>query len=331
MNEQRALDATELRLRAALVDLRPTDGAPATLRVRVAAVPDRLASQGIGARIRALATAPAALALVASAAAVLIVAANVGRLAAPGTIGPGAGTSQLDPTLAGAGIVRFAIPALQVAGGLSMLAALVLGLRWRSIGGFESWRDMGRGALLIALVAVPALLLVEAPLRDYGGSGGASLGAGVWVNPPPGADAPEARYVTAERGAPVIVFFDVTNGSALPVTLNGIVVGDATAGTGLQWTAAGLASFPNTFPNSVEQLRPFTPQELAPGDRVTLYLVGKAGSCAFGPTFTIDSPVTQYEAVDPHLQLSYSILGLASSSTFTMPMRLVQPNAPPCG
>lgn len=327
MTNPQAFDATELRLRAALLDLRPPDGPPSTLGARVDAIPDRIARPGSWARIAALVSAPAAIALVVSVAAIGL-AINLARVMTPGDGGPGTGLDSFDPVAAGTGLVRIAIPALQVVAALSMLAAILLVRRWRSIGGFDTWRDMGRGLALIVLVLIPGWLLVRPPLRDYGGSLGGGLGLGASAHPPFGSQSPEVRYVTAERGTPFIAFFDVTNGSALPVTLEGLVVEADAAGLGPRWTSLALASVPNAFPNSFEQLRPFTPQVIAPNDRITLYLVGRAGSCAFGSGFTIDTPVESGETLDRTLQLSYSVLGLASTSTFTIPFEIVQPDGP---
>ena len=122
------------------------------------------------------------------------------------------------------------------------------------------------------------------------------------------------------------------NGSALPVTLEGIVSGDEPGSPGPRWIALALPFVPNAFPNGVDQLRAFTPQVIAPNERITLYLVGKAGPCSFGPGFSLDndSAVAGYVSLPREVQLGYSILGLAGTSSFTMPMQVVEPARQSC-
>jgi hypothetical protein len=332
MTRSASLDPIEARLRAALVDLRPANGAPAALRARVDATPDRIGSRGLAARVRSLAAMPAFVAVVVVAAAIVIAAVSLEHAVAPDNIG-GAGSQPVtfDPALEGPGIVHDPIPTLWIVEALVVLLALGLARRWRSRVGFDSGRDMARGLALIVLVAASASIAITTPLKDWGGSIGTALGYGLQVYPPPDTDAPEVYYESAKPGEPMIAFFDVTNTSALPITLEGIVMSDSRSNAGPRWTALALASDPNTFPNPPDKLRVFTPQVIAPNDRITLYLVGKAGPCAFGPGYTVDTVgVTGYASMSRDLQLDYSILGLSATSTFTMPLQLVEPAASRC-
>jgi hypothetical protein len=332
MNRDATFDPFEARLRAVLVEQRPIEGAPARLHARVGAIPDRVGAVGWLARMQALAASQRQLAALVGVLVVVAVAASVRSFIGPVT-GGGVSPNALpfDPTVEGPGLVHNLIPTLWVAEALAILLALGLARSWRSRAGFDSWRDMARGLVLIALIAVPAAMAISTPLQDWGGSVGTALGFGYLVNPPPGSDAPGVYYVSAKPGESMIAFFDVTNTSALPVTLEGIVVPDSRSATGPRWTALALAPDRNVYPNEVDRLFAFTPQVIAPNDRVTVYLVGKAGPCAFGPGYTADTVgVTGYASMSRDLQLDYSILGLSATSTFTMPLQLVEPASPSC-
>jgi len=323
------IDSVEDHVRAALAALRPAGEAPLALRARVEAIPERVGSVGIVSRLRRAFTAPSSVAPAVAVVAVAILAVAYRPVAAPLT-GGAQPPAAFDPTVEGPGILN-TVPTLYVAFALSVLTALALAVRWRSIGSFDTWRDMGRGLLLIVLVGLPAVMALQPPLKDLGGSSGTALGYGLVVYPAPGLDGPEVRYVSADPGAPMIAFFDVTNTGALPVTLEGIVprAGDDPAGP--HWTSLALARDRNVFPNQTDQLLPFTAQVIAPNDRITLYLIGKAGHCAYGPGYTLDTVgATGFTSMSRDIQLAYSILGLTAQSTFTMPFQLVEPERDLC-
>jgi hypothetical protein len=318
-------DPVEGRLKAALADLRPVDGAPASLRWRVDAIPDRIDDVGRLSRLRRAFSTPAAFATLLALAAIAIVAVSFRPNIVPPLSG-GAPEPSFDPALEGPGLLYGQIPTMQVVQVLAVVVALALAYRWRSFGGFASWRDMGRGLGLIVLVTAPTALALQPGLIAEGAYGTA-LGYGQPFTGPFGSSLPTVYYETAEPGAPMIAFMELENVGPLPITLNGLVSPVPPGSSGPAWIALALPSVANTFPNTVEQLRPFTVQVMGPGEFVTLYLVGRAGSCAFGPGFEPGgSPgVTTFAELARDVEIGYSVLGLASKTTIEMPMEFVEP------
>lgn len=331
MNRDATLDRFEATLREALVDQRPIEGAPGTLHARIDAIPERVGAVGWRARVAAMAAARGELAALVGVLVIIAVAASARSIIAPVTGGgTGPTTVPLDPTIEGPGILHNPIPTLLIAQGLAVLLAAGLARRWRSIGGFESYRDMGRGLVLILLVLASALAL-QPGIANLGGSEGTALGYGIPVYPPPGADGPDVYYESAKPGGPMIAFFDVTNVSALPVTLEGLVSNEPPGSGGPRWTALAVATSRDVFPNDLSQLRPFSPQVIQPNQLFTIYLVGKAGTCAFGPGYTVDTVgVGGFASMSRSIQLSYSMLGLSTRTTIEMPMQLVEPTNANC-
>lgn len=331
----------EARFRAALAELRPMAGAPATLRGRIDVLPDVLGEQGLALRLlRSVASPLAVTAIlgVISLGALVLFGRPVTGPATTGGVNPT--PAIFDPTVVGPGLLHAPIPTLPIAAGLVVVLGLALARRWnwRSIVAFETFRDMGRGLVLIAMVAGPSWLALHGTLAYLGGSEGAASGYGLPVHPPLGLDGPDVYYETAAPGGPIIAFFDVTNVSPLPVTFEGLVdegfVSLITT-TGEEhtpsWTSLALASVPNVFPNTGEQLRPFTPTTLPPNAQVTVYLVGRAGACAFGPGFDAQASVNGgFVSMSREIKLGYSVLGLSSTTTVEMPMQLVEPAAEHC-
>lgn len=332
MTQPSSTGAAEAKLRAALADLRPADGAPPALRARVDAVPARLGATGPLGALRRVVASPASMAVLVSAAAIALVAFSLAKVGVPPSPGSGSPTpAPFDPTAEGAGIGRFAFPMLQLVWAAALVLAIILAARWRSAIRLERGSDFARGAVLILLVGAPSALVLEPPLRDYGGSCCTSVGFGPRVDPAPGTEGPEVDYVNAAPGEPFIAYVEITNGSALPVTLDGIVTNEAPGSSGPRWIALALATEPNVFANEIGKLRTFAPQVIPPNERITVYLVGKAGPCAFGPDFSLDSfGVGDYAALDRDLQLAYSVLGVPATSTFTMPFQVVAPTRDFC-
>lgn len=343
MTRSTHIDPLEARLRGTLEELRPADGAPASLRSRVDGLPEHMASPGFVGRLRGLLVSPSTVAVVIAGAAILALAvAFKGGVPAPYDNVGGAPHPTFDPTVEGPGMLHGPIPTLLVAAVISVLLAARLVRHWRAIVRLDTWLDIGRGVALVALLAIPTSLVLEPAVRDQGGSLGPVLGFGIPVDPPPGSDSAPVYYVTAEPGAPFIVLFDIANGSALPVTVDGIVsesfvssdptaTSDPTRRTGPEWTALALPSIPNIFPNGMDQLRPFTPTVVASNQLLTLYLVGKAGSCAFGAGYTPDTiGVTSYASMTRAVHIGYSILGLSTTTSFTMPLQVVEPESSRC-
>ena len=313
--------ALEVRLHALLAELRPTDGASAGLRARVLAIPDvspRVSRFGSLRTLGALAAAAAVLTavIITLASTTLILPRSPAGAPAP-TAGP------FDPLLEGPGIIRSIVPTLTLVPiGLAVLVA-VLGLRWvlRRGLGMLYWR---------AFIVVAAALMVGAvalqPGFGRGSSYGPEIGYDLQVDGPPGSDTPATWYETAEPGGPLMLTFTLVNPGPLPIRLEGLIE-TQTAETPLiqRWTALWLGDDPNAFGSSLEHLVPFTPQTVAPMEELQVYLVGRAGMCAYGPGYTVETPVEGHSSRGRTLTFAYSALGLQSTAPMELRMQLVEP------
>jgi hypothetical protein len=333
-------DPIEIRLRAALEDLRPPDGAPATLRARVDAVPEHGRRLGRGARLRAFATSTSAVAAVVGVAAIAILAASFSQVVLhtlPGVDVPGGGPTAVafDPSIEGPGLLRHPIWTLLIAQAVLVAAtALVVGrtaTRWRTPGAVRT-RRAWTAPIVVGIVATGAIALSFQTPLTVTGSSGPVLGYDVNLSSPPGSNGPSVYYSTAVPGGPTIALFEVWNFGVLPVQLDGLVTDLPAGERGPSWIALALPTIPDTFPNRLDQLRPFAPITLAPNTSVPIYLVGRAGICAYGPGFQpgASAVVTGYSSPSRDLRLGYSILGLSSVTTVQMPMQLVEPDAAHC-
>jgi len=318
--------AMELRLRQTLVGLRPPDGAPDALRARVATVPDTAARAWWRTPARALTGAVALAAVVA----VVVGAVAVQPTPLPVTPGgPGAAPPiPFDPMIEGPGILRYSVWTLVLVPLVVAAVVGVLGLRW-------ALRRRGQAlAIRLAIAAVVAGGIASPALQpgfEMGSAWGPMLGYDLQVEPPPGADYPTVWYETAEPGGPLVLVLTVRNPGPLPIRLDGLVE-TQTAATPLiqRWTALWLGTDPNSFGNRFDQLVSFTPTVVEPHQELQVYLVGRAGLCAFGPAYTLASPVTGHTSRGREIEFAYSVLGLGSSAPLELPMSLVEPYRENC-
>lgn len=81
------------------------------------------------------------------------------------------------------------------------------------------------------------------------------------------------------------------------------------------------------FPG-VEEATPFRPVDVPPDGRVLLYVVGRAGDCAFGPSFRVDD--SHAYASSRKVRVAYSVLGLSSVGEVELPVTLAQPQSEDC-
>lgn len=323
-------DVIESRLRAALGDLRPSAEAPEDLRSRVGALPEQIGNRSIIDRIAAarrplLAT--AAFVAIASIAALAISFTPLGRLP-PGTNAPD--STGFDPTVEGPGLLLDPVPTLLIVQIVATVAAVVFGVRFGTGKGFRSRRGRAFGLVVVAVAGTSIMFAVQSQFSLTGASGTA-LGYDANVVPPPGANGPRVYYSTAEPGKPTIAFFEFWNFGALPVRLEGLVTDMNPDSLGSQWVALALPTVANEFPNSLDKLQSFTPQLIPPQSSVTIYLVGRAGECAFGPGYQPGvSDATSFSSFPRDVRLGYSIFGLSSTTVVEMPMQLVEPAAVHC-
>jgi hypothetical protein len=318
--------ALEVRLRSTLVELRPPHGAPHLLRARVAVIPETQARTWWRTPARVFARAVALAALVAVVIALSALRPTLGPVA-PG--GPGAAPpAAFDPMIEGPGILRYEVRTL-------VLVPLVAALGVALVGGRWALRRRGQALVIrVAIVAVLAGAIASPALQpgfEMGSAYGPMVGYDLHADPPPGADYPTVWYETAEPGGPLALVLTVRNPGPLPIRLDGLVE-TQTAATPLiqRWTALWLGTDRNTIGNPLDELVPFTPTTVEPQQELQVYLVGRAGLCAFGPGYTLASPLTGHSSRGRTIEFAYSVLGLGSTAPFELPMSLVEPYRENC-
>jgi hypothetical protein len=227
-----------------------------------------------------------------------------------------------DPLLEGPGILRPGNQILPVVALGAAMVVLVLGmswaLRWR-------WHNLVLRAAPVLLFAGALAGLATHPGFVEGNSHGPAMGYDVRVPPPPGSNGLSTWYTTAEPGGTTVLFMTVRNPGPLSIRLEGLVE-EAADDTPLipRWVALWLAVDPNAF-GFLTNVRPFEPTVVDPEEQLQLYLVGRAGACAYGPGYEIDTPVEAWTTRRPDVTLVYSVLGLANESSVDLPVTLVEP------
>jgi hypothetical protein len=322
----------EVALRSVLAEQRPAHGAPSGLRERVAAIPEVLGARRwfLPPWLGRLAPVGAS---IASVAAVLVIVAIASRGPGIGPVpggGPGsAAPATFDPTLEGPGILRSLDTSLRAVPGLIVVLALGAALYQISIRQSRP-RWLGLRLVACAIVGVAAAMLTSfSALRE--GSGSAVLrGFDVQVPTPNGAPGPTQFFETAGPGDHTVVMFSIRNQSAIPVTVEGVVVEPPPSDAIPTWTAVWLARNQTRIMGDLTDIRPFTPSAVAPGGELDLYLVGKPGRCAFGPTFTLQSSISGSYGMPAEARVTYSVLGLRDFAIVQIGMEGSEPLRPNC-
>ena len=251
------------------------------------------------------------------------------------TGGVGATPATFDPTREGPGVVTGIVPTLIFAEGL---LAFIFGLlSYRAVSSFRRHRRPWLSLVTAVGTASAAIALIWLPSAQGVGAGGFNawgpvLGFAAEGPPVDGGNASvrqDTVYLSAGPGQPFVYFFLVHNTGSIPVELDGIVEEpDAASVIAPRWTALALGTDPNAFGQPVEQLIPFHPVALAPGEYVILYVVGKVSACATG--HTPDRADLSYAIRGPDVELVYSVLGLSASSHYSMPTRVAEPLVDGC-
>lgn len=336
-SETAQLDPIEARLRAALVDLRPADGAPATLRTRVDVVPDRIGPIGLEARIRGLLRTPSGAVVLIAVTAIVVFAVGFRQALAPSIPNVGGGTAAIfDPTLEGAGIVNAGgIPTLALVEATSVivlaLAAVLVSLRARTSRG-RWFHLLGAATAVAGAIAITWLSSVQGV--GVGGFNGYGPVSGFSQAEPPGqgggaAEGVRTLYLESRPQEPFVFFFVVVNTGPIPVEFDGIVEDpEAASVIAPRWTELALGTDRNAYGQPIEQLAPFHQVTLAPGDDVTLYVAGKASACAAGPNS--ENAGRSYSIRGPNIQLAYSVLGLTGLSMYLGPLQIAEPLVAGC-
>jgi hypothetical protein len=326
----------ELHLRTTLRSLRPADGAPGGLRSRVDLIPDASEPQGLLRRF--VGGSPAALAVAglagAAAIALLIVGLQPGLLEPAINGAPQPTRIPFDPAVEGPGLlIDAATPTLLVVPGAIVLIALALtAAQLYRHRGIRGWLDVLRLAGL-GIVVAGAIGLAMHPGFEYrGGSLAPVLGYGVQADPPRGGDGAPVFYETVNAGDPAILLVTITNPGPLPIRLDGIVKDPGASGTNLpRWTAMTTATDPNVIGQPFKDLGTFQPTTVEPGGYLDVYLVSKAGPCAFGPSFTLAKSADLSMIIrNRQVFFGYSVLGLSSSAPYELPVNLAEPQKVGC-
>jgi hypothetical protein len=197
--------------------------------------------------------------------------------------------------------------------------------------------NRGRAIILAGILGVLlgiGLIRLDVGLTR-GGIGGAPLGYVVAPVGPFGDD--RSLYVlTAAPGSPSVSMFSLRNKGALPIRIEGVVVGedydDLVVG---HWTALWVPpGGPGFDAPGLEAIRPFEPVTLQPGDELQVYAGGVAGACAYGPTFdptTEDQPdYAGMSQIGPEITVAYSVFGLASMAQIDIGETFGEPSRNGC-
>lgn len=325
-------------LRGMLAARRPVDGAPAELRGRILAIPERI-RPGAARRPSPVARIAGSVAGLAAAAAIALLV--VGALASRPVV-PDVGSSPaadapvatFDPAIEGPGIVtpsdEYSPPpesltlvpwVIAGVGGVLLAVVALTGGRVRRLAALAA----------VVVLAIGANALSSHPGFEMGYSVGPRMGLDVRAEPPPAAEGPGVWYVTAEPDGPVVFAFDVRNPGPLPIRLLGVVQRPDPGPSFPRWTAVWLHVDPGGGMPAVEEAMPFRQLEVPPDGHVVLYLVGRAGACAFGPSFRLEDADTGDFASSRHVRIAYAVLGLSSVGEVELPFTLAQPLREDCG
>jgi hypothetical protein len=331
----------ETELRGILLTERPTEGASAVLRARVADIPARVRIDHPVIALLRRAAVPLSAVGAASAAVVL---ASIGLTRAPVTgLPPGGGGVSpgvtFDPALEGFGLVTSIVPTLLVV--QWVIAGLAVAVAVRLAFGADRHARRTRlvaSALVICAIAVAPTTKI--PLLDgLGLQPGAVRGvlAGYGLDRPPERpfDEFDRYYQTASPGEPTIIMFSIRNAGPVPLRLEGVVVHpDHAALAQARWTAVWLQTTV-TSERAIAPLgetTPFEPTTIAPGDELHVFLVGRAGPCAYGPGFTLESEadISGYSMLGPTVEVAYSFAGMVGTTIIDMDQGFVEPHRNGC-
>jgi hypothetical protein len=285
----------ERGLRDLLRDRTPVS-APDGLRDRVDRIPETDRA-GSGQALRSIST------LVALAA-VIVVAVIAGQsFRVPTSVGPAASpvpTASFDPSLQGPGVAQVANTApywafVLIVGALCMIFAMAMESRLRIV-----------PAVAAGLLLGWALIGTYWPVQVGSFFYGPGLGV-VQAEMPPAVDLVQF-YVLASPDEPFSVGVGIEGDPGpVPVRLEGIV-GMPEGFIGPRWTAVWLDADTNGGGGSQGPGTPFRPFVLN-GMFQGIWLVGRAGQCAVGPSFDQGAPTADGGYASPSITLRLTVLG----------------------
>ena len=329
--DERVDAAFEGWLRGAMRGLSPEERAPDALALRILSIPDQPSRPGLFARIRD--GQPGALLAAGFAAAVAVLLLSTAFRLQPA--GPGAidspGTT-FDPTIVGPGIVTSTFPSLAIARWALAGAALVFALV-QLFGRRPASRMamiLGGLGLLVAYLVSPLLRLD--PGLQNGGFDALPLGFG--IDAPEGPfDSRDLWYETADPGQPTTIVITLRNAGPLPVRFDGIVGDLGEVFLAAQpWRAVWLGTLGDDGSVAgIERASLFEPTTIEPGNELQVFLVGRAGPCAYGSTFQLgDDSQTGALQISRIVEVAYSVFGLSSSTQLELRMDLAEPLRADC-
>jgi hypothetical protein len=309
----------------------PGEAAPPGLRSWVLSVPDGPA-QGPAIRLRR--EVAALLSLAAMMLLVVIGLTTIRHLEGPGVAGssvpadsaasqspvPSAG-ELFDPSLEGPGVSSTddLSPAILVIAACGVLGVLSVSAR--------GWRRTAPaliGALLAGWALVAALAPISIGFSGYGQGLNVVRASGV-----PGSSE-ELLYELAPPNGRFTMGILINAGQPLPVRIEGIV-SPSYAGRdsflGMVLTAVWIDDEPHGGMSG--PARPFAPFDV-PREGQAIWLVGRAGGCAFGPAFDpLRSDVGGFAGIES-IDLRVSVLGWPRTISLALPFRLVEPHPQSC-
>lgn len=309
----------------AMLEGRDPGPAPASLRDRVDRIPDLKLGRD---RPRIL-SALGSLAGLAAAAAVLLVVVGHPR----GIVAPAGGATPtlppaFDPAIVGPGLVGAGVTTENVVGLMLIAGGALIGSAMR-IGGRRGF------AMIVAVVlvgyGVAQTLTVDIGPGSFSNTG--ELGT-MTVSPPGGSSARDVVYITAAAGKPFVVGVSLSNDGSLPVRLLGLRAldrqdgagdGSVTAVAGPGVTAAWRDAAPEGTLLSPASAVPLDPIDLEPGAEIVVWLVGRAGPCAFGPAYSPSLGNSVGYAGLPELRVEYSVFGMPRATSLEWPYDVVEP------
>jgi hypothetical protein len=323
--------AFEVWVAGAMRELRPVEGSSDALSARVLAIPDGVRRRTWLGRVRDGQSGVLVVAGLATAFAGVLLWTSFRLLPSrPGAIVSPA--ASFDPSIVGPGIVTSMAPSLEIArwvvAGLIAFFALRLLLMRRA----GSGRPLVLGGLGLLLAYVASPVVRYDPGLENGSFDALPLGFGV--------DAPEGPfetrdvwYETADPAQPTTIVISLRNAGPVPVRFEGIVgdLGDVFISS-QPWKAVWLG--PTEDHGSVagmERASPFAPTTIAPGAELEVFLVGRAGPCAYGSTFHIgDDAATGSLHLSPLIEVAYSVFGLLSTTSIEPRLTLAEPQRANC-
>jgi hypothetical protein len=327
-------DLSDDRLEAALRDLMAASRpgvAPPELRARVDQIPALSRPSRLPSKLRsAIALAGGLSTLsVAAIAAFFAIAQALNRPLVP-YLDPGIGATpspaMFDPSVAGPGIVT------DFSGTLDSVPWVIAVLGWLVLAAItffasERWR---RAVLVGAIVAAIALgfgarAISTHPGFEFSGAWGPLLGLDVRAEAPKASTGPDVWYVTAERGEPFALVFSVYNPGPLPIRYLGVHEPNRPFVHAYHWSAVWQVDDSHGGAPAAEESRSFHPIDVAPREFLTLYLVGRASDCAYGPGFRLQNAASFGYIQGSPISVVYSVGGLTATSEIDLPVVIAEP------